>query len=434
MRLLLNRFSILLLTAPAFLQTPELFAQTNSEINAGFQFNFSNPGARSLSLAGAFIGLADDATTAYTNPAGLTNLSKAEVSLEGRYFNFTNQFLDRGRASGPPTGTGLDTVAERIDAETEEEITGLSFASFVLPGSRWALAVYRHELANFEATNETFGAFLDDELGNDNRFFPVQASVDLEIVSYGASFAVRFAEGFSIGVGVARFEYQQKTRLTRFGLGDIFTDQPDYSAANAVSRETVDGDDSDVAFNAGILWKAGRAFSIGAVYRQGPDFELEASSEDTDSGIIDVLSGEFHVPDVYGAGITIRPTDFFTISFDYNRILYSEFTDGLLDLTFQDLTGYEIDDGNEFRLGLQYVLPLGGSVLALRGGAWHDPDHRVRFTGTDIAERLLFRGGDDEIHYTGGLGLALGERFQIDAGADISDQIQAGSASMVVRF
>ena len=53
-----------------------VLAQTNSEINAGIQFNFSNPGARSLGFGGAFIGLADDATAAYTNPAGLTNLSK----------------------------------------------------------------------------------------------------------------------------------------------------------------------------------------------------------------------------------------------------------------------------------------------------------------------------------------------------------------------
>ncbi len=41
--------------------------------------NISNPGARAAAMGGAFIGVADDATTAVTNPAGLSNLSLPEV-------------------------------------------------------------------------------------------------------------------------------------------------------------------------------------------------------------------------------------------------------------------------------------------------------------------------------------------------------------------
>ena len=55
-----------------------------TEINAGIVFNFSAPGARSLALGGAFVGLADDATAAYVNPAGLTLLSRPQLSTEVR--------------------------------------------------------------------------------------------------------------------------------------------------------------------------------------------------------------------------------------------------------------------------------------------------------------------------------------------------------------
>ena len=75
-------------------------AQTNDKINAGIQFNFSSPGARSLAFGGAFVGLADDATAAFTNPAGLTNLSLPEVALEVRSWDYTTTFVDRGNASG----------------------------------------------------------------------------------------------------------------------------------------------------------------------------------------------------------------------------------------------------------------------------------------------------------------------------------------------
>ena len=39
-----------------------LAGQTDLEINAAVQFNFSTPGARSLGLGGAFLAIADDAT------------------------------------------------------------------------------------------------------------------------------------------------------------------------------------------------------------------------------------------------------------------------------------------------------------------------------------------------------------------------------------
>ena len=46
------------------------------------QLSFSNPGARSLGFGGAFVALADDATAAFANPAGLAQLTKPELSVE----------------------------------------------------------------------------------------------------------------------------------------------------------------------------------------------------------------------------------------------------------------------------------------------------------------------------------------------------------------
>ena len=37
-------------------------------------FLFATPGARAVGMGKAFVGLADDATAAYSNPAGLSNL------------------------------------------------------------------------------------------------------------------------------------------------------------------------------------------------------------------------------------------------------------------------------------------------------------------------------------------------------------------------
>src|SRR5688572_21375251 len=60
------------------------FAITDEEGNASIQFAFVPPGARSLGMGGAFVGRADDATAAYTNPAGLTQLRALEIAAQGR--------------------------------------------------------------------------------------------------------------------------------------------------------------------------------------------------------------------------------------------------------------------------------------------------------------------------------------------------------------
>src|ERR1700740_416976 len=79
------------------LATVPLAAQnTDIESLAGLQFNFGNPGARSLGMGGAFLGLADDASAAEANPAGLTILRKPEVSIEARNFEEQQIFSTGG--------------------------------------------------------------------------------------------------------------------------------------------------------------------------------------------------------------------------------------------------------------------------------------------------------------------------------------------------
>ena len=437
-----------------------LIAQSNSEINSRVQFNFSPPGARSLALGGAFLALADDATAAYTNPAGLTNLSRPEVSLEGRVSQFTNTYLSGGRIGGTLTNTGIDTVNSPIDASSKNTTRGISYVSLVYPGKTWAIAVFRDELANFKASSKTQGAFFGgtDNQGNPfgRRFFPVIGTLDLKIVSYGAAVAYRFGETLSLGLGVSRFEYTQHSVLTRYGL--VGSEVPNYAPSNAFSREGVQGDDHAVAVNAGLLWKIGPRVSVGAVYRQGPHFKTTASDQEdltqalppppcASSSVNCSFLTTFHVPDVYGAGVSARPTKELTLSFDYDRVRYSQFGSGTVDIFRQGST-YASRDGNEYHLGAQYLLQLGNSVLAIRAGSWREPAHSVvaasgNIQNTDSLDtiiikttnKLLFPEGSAKTHYAGGLGITIGEHFQLDAGADFAkDSAKIGSLSFVVRL
>src|SRR5262249_22752122 len=158
--------------------TAPLRAQSSAEVNAGIQYNFSSPGAHSLARAGAFIADASDATAAYTNPAGLVNVAAREVSFEARSSDFLNRYSARGHAFGPPSGAGTDTISGIQTAQSPNSVRNISFASIVLPLDRYfgdrrvTVAAYRHELANFVASQTTNGVFFDFEGQKGYRLYP----------------------------------------------------------------------------------------------------------------------------------------------------------------------------------------------------------------------------------------------------------------------
>ena len=73
--------------------------------------------------------LADDATAAYANPAGLTQLVEPEVSIEGRSWRYATTYVAGGQASGTPTGLGPDTEPGiREGVSRTDSISGVSQA------------------------------------------------------------------------------------------------------------------------------------------------------------------------------------------------------------------------------------------------------------------------------------------------------------------
>jgi len=67
-------------------------ANSNEQFNSTLRFNFNNPGAAQLGLAGAFTAKADDASAAIANPAGLIRTDR-QTLVEWRRFGFDTSFI-----------------------------------------------------------------------------------------------------------------------------------------------------------------------------------------------------------------------------------------------------------------------------------------------------------------------------------------------------
>jgi long-subunit fatty acid transport protein len=420
--------------ASALLLTPATAAAQTS-LQIPLQFDFLNPGAKSLALAGAFSGLADDATATFANPAGLLQLGSSEVSIELRGTHTNTQFLQAGRLSGQITNQGTDTIQGPFFGDIEGSHTGVGFLAAVYspPSRRWVIAGYRHELVRVDQSFLSNGVFqIDAPTGVSFRDRPQQGVREVSITGYGVSGAYKLGPLVSIGGSITAYDFDMNTVFRRF-LTDGFFGPPDLS--KEVSRGTQSGNDVSWAPTIGVL--IGRESTrFGVVYRRGASFDFTTVEDNSPA-----RTSVFRVPDTlaFGGSFRVRPpllAAFEVTYVRYSRLREDFVTDQALAVGHAD--NFTIDDGVEVHGGVQYAVTRWRFIPRFRGGAWFDPDHSVHFTPTGDAsfdERLstALSTGKNQVHGTGGVGLTFGSHFELNAGFDISSTTKIFSTSLILR-
>lgn len=394
-----------------------------------------------MGFGGAFVALADDATAAFANPAGLVQLNRSEVSIEGRLWSYSTPFTEGGRLSGQPTGIGLDTVPGLRTAESSEDLTDLSFLSYVYPKRRWAFAFYRHQLSNFEGLTETQGFFADPPLPARSDDF--RRIADFDFTTHAMAFGYRVNERLSLGATLALVGSDANFATVRYEpvaatLPNGLYGRNVFDPNGIEETDLATSSASDLSFGLGVLWRLAPRWSLGASYREGAELSFTASETSGPAfgfpipvgTVVGSSRGDLGLPDVYGLGAAYRsPGGRLTVAVEWDRVEYAT----LIDSLGEGATDATLDDGDELHLGAEVVFPGTTPVIALRAGAWLDPDHRVRFADGSPLESAIFRGGDDELHLALGVGLAF-DNFQIDAAVDFSDLVATASLSAIYSF
>ena len=450
------------------LAVPAAAQNTDIESLSGLQFNFGNPGARSLGMGGAFIGLADDASAAEANPAGLTILRKPEISIEGR--NFEEQQLFSTSGTFPEiVRTPFTHYSQRVD---------LAFASIVYPiKDRFTLGVYYHEplrnegagqvvpvrnqftgqitadvpdfyFSNGQKTAVDEAACIAERVATKNplaciqyAILPFLSALKVQERTLGVAGAFKVGD-FSFG-GTVRYQRFNETAFT-FRVTDTF----DFSSISVQATSDIRGnldqaeDVDDVTFAGGMKWAPNDKFSMGAVFKQGAKFDAPtfAANENTGFEFVKAADTVFHIPDIYGIGVSVHVTPVLIINADAVRVTYSNLVDDFVSIN-EDVRAldkaYRADDVIELHLGAEYFFST-KVPIALRAGFWRDPAHSVEFRGplsspSAVASAILYPKGETANHISAGVGLAW-PRFQIDAAYDRSEHFRVGSISVVTRF
>lgn len=415
-------------------------ASAQASLQVPMQFDFLNPGARSLAVGSAFIGLADDATSAFTNPAGLILLTAPELSFDVRASEMESLFLSGGRLSGPVSNLGIDRSLGAAYGNSPATHTGLSYLSFVYPWKNFRIAGYRHEFVRLEQSFEADGVFQ----GEGSRELALRARRDMSITAYGGATAYRYKQ-LSAGLTFALYQSKLDAEFERFFAPDLF-DKATFAAGTRIGRAVQTADELSFGFNVGGLYTARDKpqarvdlVQIGAVFRQGANFEFEAFEGDVNAPV--TRDNTFRIPDAAGAGVAVRVARTATFTAEITRVNYKSLLDGYVSSQAGNLgkrENFTVDNATELHAGAEYILSVKASPK-LRLGVWHDPDHAVRyeapaapdFFDERFAAYLPARGA--VTHFTFGGGVSI-RQLEINAGFDLSSRSHVFSVSSIIRF
>ena len=346
-------------------------------------------GAKAAGMSTAFIGLADDPSAIFHNPAGITQLEGTRI-----YSGFSIVDLD---------STFSDTSGNREDTKDQLFFPPHFFFTYQPPGS-----------------TITYGVGMTSPFGIGGRkwsrsgltrYLATEGSIST--VAITPTIAARIAPSFSVGLGI---DYQHTLSVNEMMLDQSAFGEPD-------GRLRLEGEGGGWGWNVGGLWQVTSVFRAGLTFRSGIDADIDGDVQITD--IAPALQGAFggptfktsadttlHFPEIYGMGFAFEWSGRWTLALDTEYVRWSSFdrifTDFGTEVPPLIVDGYAVPDWEDqwlLKIGLEFPV---SERVALRGG--------YTFIQTPVPDHTIEAGNPDSDQHYLSLGFGhQGKRWTTDA-------------------
>ena len=337
-------------------------------------------GARAIGMGSAFIAVADDATAASWNPAGLTQLNTPEISF---VFDYSRRREDYS-SSEHPEASGLNII-------TSEDLNYLSVAyPFELFQRNMIVSLNYQLLYSFDRNldfdyntyNRPFGSTQTVDFRQRGTLKTISPAYCIQVtpdLAFGATFnfwtdKLFWGNGWSSVTNVTGEVTGEKTWLLYNAQ-----DYQRYSSFNGFN------------LNLGFLWDANRYLTIGGVLKTPFKADVKHKRVFTQQGLTsagirfkNTLSidedVDIYMPLSYGLGMAVRFSDEFTVSLDVYRTEWSKYIledskgDRYSPVTGKSSKESHVHATNQVRLGGEYLLVFTKTVVPLRAGLFYDPE------------------------------------------------------------
>ncbi|MGE0084081.1 MAG: OmpP1/FadL family transporter [Desulfococcaceae bacterium] len=352
-------------------------ADFGQRIEIPASFNPVGSGARALGMGGAFISVADDATAASWNPAGLIQLEKPEISIVG---SFVHRIEDNSFETHP-----------EADGAESVDVSDLNYFSASYPFALWGynMIVSLNWQHLYDMTRQwTFPIreeFSPDLFQNQS----VDSRQEGSLSALGLACAVQITPDISLGFtlnvwddDIAGNEWTQKT--WQWGDGNYYGDAYVFESY-MYDRYSLSG----VNMNFGLLWNVNANLSLGAVLKT--PFDADITHKHTGNYLIrqanpnipDYMGntdyeedGTLSMPLSFGIGAAYRFSDRLTASLDIYRTQWDDFEyENSKGEKKSPITGKEsdMDPTHQVRMGAEYLFILPQYVIPVRAGLFYDP-------------------------------------------------------------
>ena len=376
-------------------------------------------GARATGMGGAFIGVADDATAASWNPAGLVQLEKPEVSIVYSYFSRTQDY-------------NSDAHPE-IEGENGMDVDGVNYASVAYP-----FALFRKNMivsVNYQRLYEMTKDLQFDYAWDNGMVDAIDFAQEGYLYTVSPAFAAQVTPRLQVGATVNFWDdylgdngwdntYSSK------GVGSLFgyALENSFTQTNSVSFQGVNA-------HVGLMWNVYGPFTLGAVYKTAFDADLDKetttsiSQDVPELGLHDEISETSTVnltmkmPAAYGVGLSYRHSDRWTVVLDLYRTEWSRFV--IVDengaetnpLDSRPVSEGRLKDTTQVRLGTEYLFISEQYVVPLRCGLFYDPEP----SKDDVDDYYGFALGTG---YSNGR-VSLDASYQYRIGTEVSGDVPA---------
>jgi len=267
---------------------------------AGFAIIEQSAQGLGNAYSGATVG--GDLSVAYFNPAALTRYEEEAVMLAGHIISPSFTFTDKGSSLGP-AGSPVIAGSNGGDAGSEAAVPNFYYTKPVNEDMHFGLSV-----------NVPYGlstTYSSDWVG---RFHAINSSVQTLNVNPSLSWKVNDKLSFGLGVNIQYITAELSAHIDSFGTCVKFNAGTGADAAGLQSAQqtcaaagllpasvagsevqdsysTIEGEDTSVGFNFGLLYEASDATDIGFAVRSKIDHTLDGSADFTINPVLLDSSG-----------------------------------------------------------------------------------------------------------------------------------------------
>ena len=358
-----------------------LWAQGNQleRIEISSSPNPVGSGARALGMGGAFIAVADDATSASWNPGGLIQLEYPEMSMvlgqmyrkEGNYF-----------ASHPESNT--------TETSNDFHINYFSMAyPFVMYGRNAIVSINYQHLYNFRRSWD-----FDYNHPNPQFEWPMKVNFDQDGALYalGLAFCTEISRDLTFGLTLNIWDdllydnqWEQKQHMIGEIIGNGLTGSYHVYARDQYSHQGMNA-------NLGILWRISQKWRLGCViklpfkatidHQQYVKMDIDYdqnNTSDVHTTENETFEEHLYMPLSYGIGLEYRVSKNFTISGDLYRTHWEGFKyENHTGIKTSPISGLnmdasDIDTTTSLRFGAEYIKVGKQFAVPFRAGLFYDP-------------------------------------------------------------